>query len=237
MAVNGSNKKYKCIFFDLDHTLWDYETNSMQTLQELFVEYELQSRGVQVFEDFFRKFREVNLALWDLYDTGQITSEVIRKERFKQILSAFNAYEESLSEKLSEVYLTTCPTKCNLIPGALETLDYLAAHYRMTVVTNGFEEIQNIKLSSGNLHRYFDHVITSQKAGHRKPAKEIFDYALKMNNAAHYETIMIGDNVLTDIGGARNASIDSVLFNPEQVDHKVEVHYEISSLNQLREIL
>jgi YjjG family noncanonical pyrimidine nucleotidase len=230
-------KKYKCIFFDLDHTLWDYETNSMHTLQELFVQYQLDSKGVKEFDQFFQQFRTVNLSLWDLFDAGKITSDIIRKERFKQILGAFNAYEEQLSEDLSRDYLNVCPTKCSLMPGAVETLEYLRENYGLTVVTNGFDEIQNIKMSSGNLHQYFDHVITSQKAGHRKPAREIFDYALKMNGANHYEAIMIGDNLITDIGGAKNASIDTVLFNPEQIAHEEDVHYEIIDLNELRQIL
>lgn len=235
--MGRSTKNYKCVFFDLDHTLWDYETNSMLTLQELFVRHALESRGVTVFDEFFQKFRTVNLTLWEQYDTGRITSDVIRRERFKQILEAFGAFDEQLSEELSAEYLTLCPTKCNLMPGAVETLEYLAAHYSLTVVTNGFEEIQNIKLSSGNLHQYFDHVITSQKAGHRKPSREIFEYALRVNGAVNADAIMIGDNLVTDIGGARNASIDAVLFNPEMVSHSIDVHYEITDLSQLRQIL
>lgn len=230
-------KKYKCIFFDLDHTLWDYEMNSMHTLQELFAQYQLQGKGVTTFDAFFQRFRTVNLSLWELYDTGKITSDVIRNERFKQILEAFNAYDEHLADDLSREYLSICPTKCNLMPGAVETLDYLSKHYSLTIVTNGFDEIQNIKLTSGKLNHYFDHIITSQKAGHRKPAKEIFDYALKMNGADCVEAIMIGDNPITDIGGAKNACIDAVLFNPEQVDHGIEVHHEITNLGELRQIL
>lgn len=230
-------KKYKCIFFDLDHTLWDYETNSMHTLHELFAQYQLGAKGISSVDEFFRQFRTVNLSLWDLYDTGKITSDVIRNERFKQILEAFGAYDEQLSQDLSRDYLNICPTKCNLMPGALETIDYLSKNYSLTVVTNGFDEIQNIKLTSGKLDHYFDHIITSQKAGHRKPAREIFDYALKMNGADCFDAIMVGDNLVTDIGGARNASIDAVLFNPDQLNHGVEVHHEIANLEELRQIL
>jgi YjjG family noncanonical pyrimidine nucleotidase len=230
-------KNYKCIFFDLDHTLWDYETNSMHTLQELFLQYQLAAKGVNTFPDFFQRFRTVNLSLWDLYDTGKITSDVIRKERFKQILEGFNAYEEKLSDDLSRDYLSVCPTKCSLISGATETLEYLSGRYSLTVITNGFDEIQNTKLTSGNLHRYFAHVITSQKAGARKPAREIFDYALKLNDVANHEAIMVGDNLVTDIGGAKNASIDAVLFNPDRVHHRADVQYEITDLKQLRQIL
>ena len=94
-----------------------------------------------------------------------------------------------------------------------------------------------MKLHAGNLTGYFNHVITSQKAGHRIPAREIFDYALKINDVCHHEAIMIGDNPVTDIGGAKNASIDAVLFNPEKMSYNVQAHYEISNLNQLREFL
>jgi YjjG family noncanonical pyrimidine nucleotidase len=229
--------KYKCIFFDLDHTLWDYETNSMQTLQELFLHYKLESKGIRMFDEFFQTFRSVNLSLWDLYDTGKITSDVIRKDRFKQILDAFDAYDEELSDNLSTDYLKLCPSKCNVMPGALETLQYLSDQYRLTVVTNGFDEIQHIKLASGGMDKYFDHVITSQKAGHRKPSREIFDYALKLNGASHYEAIMICDNLITDIAGAKNASIDAVLFNPLRIVHDTEIHHEISDLQELRQIL
>jgi YjjG family noncanonical pyrimidine nucleotidase len=233
---NNGSRKYRSIFFDLDHTLWDYELNSRETLGELFLTYKLNDVGIDA-DKFCLKFREVNVALWDLYDTGRITSEIIRQERFKQILTAFGAYEEKLCDELTNNYVRTCPTKCNLMPGAAETLEYLSHNYKLTVITNGFEEIQNTKLSAGNLHRYFDHVVTSQKAGHRKPAREIFEYALKLNGTTNTEAIMIGDNPLTDIAGAKNASIDCVLFNPENVDHEVEVHYEIANLTELQRIL
>jgi YjjG family noncanonical pyrimidine nucleotidase len=229
--------KYKCIFFDLDHTLWDYDTNSKETLLELYKTHDLGSRGVHLFDDFFSTFKMVNLNLWDLYDRGVITSEVIRKERFKQILEPFQAFEQSLCDTLSTDYLASCPKKCNLMPGTIETLDYLAGQYDLTIITNGFEEIQNTKLHAGNLQGYFNHVITSQKAGYRKPAREIFDYALKVNDIAHHEAIMIGDNPVTDIGGAKNAAIDTVLFNPEKMRYSVTAHYEISNLNELREFL
>jgi YjjG family noncanonical pyrimidine nucleotidase len=236
-VIKSNTKKYKCIFFDLDHTLWDYDTNSKETLFELYHIHDLKTRGVHAFDDFFSTFKLVNLNLWDLYDRGIITSDVIRRERFKRILEPFQAYEGRLCERLTTEYLATCPKKCNLMPGAIETLEYLSSEYNMTIITNGFEEIQHMKLHAGNLTEYFDHVITSQKTGHRKPAREIFDYALKLHDVGHHEAIMIGDNPVTDIGGAKNASIDAVLFNPEKMTYDIQAHYEISTLNQLREFL
>jgi len=228
-----AKEQLKCIFFDLDHTLWDYETNSRETLHELFITHSLSERGVANFDKFHQEFKRVNSALWELYDTGRIGSEVIREERFKQILNAFNAFDKKLSDDLSVEYLFECPKKNNLMPHAIETLQYLSKRYKLSIITNGFEEIQNTKLSSGNLHQYFDHIVTSQKAGHRKPAREIFDYTLSENGASHHEAVMIGDNLQTDIKGARDASISHVFYNPEKISHQDNVTLEIESLKEL----
>lgn len=228
---------YMCIFFDLDHTLWDYETNSKETLRELFSAYNLERKGVADFESFHREFKRVNAELWVLYDAGKIGSEVIRAERFKQILDVFHAFEEKLCSEISHEYLYTCPKKGNLMPHAISTLEYLSQKYKLSIITNGFEEIQNMKLAAGNLHKYFDHVVTSQHAGIKKPSREIFEYTLTKNNIGCSQAVMVGDNLVTDIGGARQASIDSVFFNHEQIKHDSEIHIEINNLNELCELL
>ncbi len=230
-------EQFKCIFFDLDHTLWDYETNSRETLQELFKSHSLQEKGVTDFESFLKEFKRVNAALWQLYDHGKIGSQVIREERFKQILEAFHTYDQKLSADLSHEYLYACPKKGNLMPHATETLTYLADRYKLSIITNGFEEIQNTKLTSGNLHQFFDHIVTSQQAGHKKPAREIFDYTLHKNEVSSAEAVMIGDNLVTDIGGAYKASIDAVYYNPEKNTHNEQVTLEIESLRELCSLL
>ena len=228
---------YKCIFFDLDHTLWDFETNSSVTLRELYAFYNLKEHGVHDCDVFCEQFKKVNTLLWDSFDRGLITNEVIRQQRFKQILEHFNAYHESLCEKLSFDYLHSCPKKENLIPHAIEVLQYLQQRYSLTVVTNGFDEIQQLKLNAGNLQSYFSHIVTSQKAGHRKPSREIFEYAMKINGVQCNEVIMIGDNLVTDIGGAQNACIDTVFFNPDSIPHGNNVTHEIRTLAELKNIL
>jgi YjjG family noncanonical pyrimidine nucleotidase len=232
-----SRLPYKCIFFDLDHTLWDYEKNSFETLQEIFNNFNLKNCGVNDCTDFQQQFRKVNTELWDLYDREVITSDVIRAERFKRILEHFDVYDENLCTHLSVTYLNDCPKKGNLFPHAIETLQYLSQHYQLTIVTNGFEDTQNVKLTAGNVQHYFDHIITSQKAGARKPSKTIFEYAMRVNNVKPSEVVMIGDNLITDIGGAKNAAIDTVFFNPDGICHNAEVKYEISSLAELQNIL
>ncbi len=237
--MNKSLRKnqYTCIFFDLDHTLWDYETNSKETLQELFNAYSLPEKGVTDFESFHKEFKRVNAELWVLYDTGKIGSEVIRAERFKQILEVFKAFDEKLCSELSHEYLFSCPKKGNLMPNAISTLEYLSGKYKMSIITNGFEEIQNLKLTAGKLHKYFDHIVTSQHAGFKKPSREIFDYTLTKHGIVCGQAVMIGDNLITDIGGARQASIDSVFFNHEQIKHDSEIHVEIHNLKELCELL
>ena len=137
-------KSYHCILFDLDHTLWDFETNSHQTLQELYAHHKLESRGVASFDSFYETFVEINTRLWELYDLGKITREKIRFERFHGILARLGVEDTELSLTLSDEYVARSPKKSALIPNAIEVLDYLYPYYPMTIVTNGFEEIQGL---------------------------------------------------------------------------------------------
>jgi len=124
------------------------------------------------------------------------------------------------------------------MPGAINVLQYLKDQsYQLSVITNGFEEIQHLKLTSGNLTSYFDHVITSQKAGHRKPAPEIFQFALETHSIQNHQAMMIGDNLITDMGGAKKAGIDAVYYNPDRIPHQETLHHEISRLEELLQIL
>ncbi len=238
MTNNGTGqKKYNCIFFDLDHTLWDYETNSAETLVELYQQYDLQGKGLDSCDQFITQFKDVNTKLWDQFDTGAITSDVIRTERFKRVLEPFGIRNQTLSDDLTRDYLALCPQKGHVMPYAFEILDYLSEHYTLSVITNGFEEIQHMKLDASKLSPYFDHVITSQKAGCRKPSCDIFKFALDCHSIRHHEALMVGDNLITDIGGACNAYIDAVFFNPEKIEHSGHSAYEIHCLSELRRFL
>lgn len=229
-------KSYRCILFDLDHTLWDFETNSHATLQELYHHHKLGDR-VASFTVFYQTFVEINTKLWELYDQGKINREKIRFERFHGILAKLGVDDLPLSLQLSDEYVAQSPKKSGLIPNAKEVLDYLHPRYPMTIVTNGFEEIQYTKLESSGLTPYFKNVVTSARAGYKKPSKEIFEFALTEGGFQSHEAVMIGDNLLTDIGGAHNASVDTVFFNPGKVNHEEKPRYEIHDLKQLMDIL
>ncbi len=229
-------KKYTAIFFDLDHTLWDFDTNSRETLIELHMQYQLENLGINQ-KEFLVTFKKINTGLWNLYDTGQIKQEVIRLQRFHRIFQELGVDEYELSLKFSADYVSQSPKKGNLLPYAKEALDHLQPIYPMHIITNGFSEIQGIKMASGGISHYFESVVTSELAGHKKPSKEIFEYALNQNKLQPHEVVMIGDNLLTDMVGAKNASIDTIYFNPEKVKHDTELTHEIYSLAELKQLL
>lgn len=230
-------KSYKCILFDLDHTLWDYDTNSESTLRSLFSEFDLQTKGITTFRFFFETFNRINTGLWDLHDRGLIGQDVIRLQRFHKVFTESGLEDYPLSLKFSEVYLRELPKKENLLPYAKETLEYLAAKYPMVIVTNGFDEIQGTKLNSGGIRHHFRNIVTSQRAGKKKPSKEIFLFALDEIGHTCQDAIMVGDNLQTDIAGARGAGIDTVYFNPFGKTHSEIVTHEIKHLGELRGIL
>jgi putative hydrolase of the HAD superfamily len=232
-----NRKEYKCVFFDLDHTLWDYEMNSEEALNELYAKYELAKLGAISFGEFYKAFVKVNTEIWDSYDRGLIPKEVIRNERFDRVFRHSGINDYHLSMKFSEDYINESPKKSNLVAHAKDVLEYLLPRYPLYIITNGFEEIQSTKLASSGITSYFKGMVTSARAGCKKPEKEIFEFALRENGFQCSETIMIGDNLLTDIAGARNACVDTVFYNPYNLSHNEPVTYEISSLKELTTIL
>ena len=228
---------YKCVIFDLDHTLWDYDKNCAEALGELYERKGLKEKGITSFEQLLDMFMEMNAQMWDQYDLGLIQQDVIRYQRFHRVLLALGVDDYRLSLSMSGEYVALSPTKKNLVPNARAVLDYLKGKYRLLIVTNGFEDIQATKLASSGIDNYFDGVVTSEMAGHKKPARGIFDFALAMGNYRAHEVIMVGDNLNADIKGAHNASIDSVYFNHRKKAHGAEVKHEISDLIELKSIL
>jgi len=239
LAPYKNLRPYRHIFFDLDHTLWDYEVNSREVLLELYTHYDLKILGGFTDKMFVRAFKDINDQLWDQYNHGKIDSNSLRDKRFMLILASLGAshLDRKLVKEMGNNYLAWCPGKKNVIPHAHEILRYLQGHYQLHIVTNGFEDMQYTKLNSSNLYRYFDCIITSEKAGSKKPHPGIFEFGLEQIGATTTECVMIGDNLEADIKGAQNANIDQIYFNPLQKTHQEEITYEISCLSQIKEIL
>lgn len=234
-------KSYKHLFFDLDHTLWDYDTNASETLFELYDKYDLDKLGVEgavKFRDIF--FRENN-KLWAEMDAGRIDKFYLRNNRFRIVLTKaqadMSAVTESFLKEINHFFLTVCSKKTQVIKGAFELLDYCRGKYDLHIITNGFEEVQATKLAHSGLDVYFGQVITSERAGHKKPNPGIYHYALKHTQAQLDYSLMIGDNLQTDIKGARDFGMDQVYFNPMGQKHDEKVTREISELTELMELL
>jgi len=232
-------KTYTHILFDLDHTLWDFEKNSEETLYTLYDEYGLGNFNKFDITSFYKKYKFVNTLLWDKYNKGIIGQQELREQRFIKTLTGLGLEPHEVPEGLSEAYTLMCPTKTAVFPYTYEVLQYLGEKYHLHIITNGFKEIQAIKMTASNLHGYFKEVVTSECCGYKKPDKRMFEHALERIQVAPEECIMIGDNYECDIEGARAAGIDQVYFNPERVksSRKPKATYEINCLSELKTIL
>jgi len=227
-------KNYKAVFFDLDHTLWDFEKNSQESLVDLFHQHKLPSRGIDDVAQFIKVYKKVNYEMWDDYHNNRITKEQLRFGRFNRTLNAFKIQDTPLAELLSVQYLEVCPVKRNLFPAAIEVLQKLKEKYSLHIITNGFKEVQYLKIKNSGLAPYFDQIHISEEIGFKKPEPEIFHYAVKLARASQDQCIMIGDNLDTDIAGALNAGIDHIYFNPTgEIKKTPVVMKEVKSLSEL----
>lgn len=230
-------KSYQHIFFDLDHTLWDYEANAGQALAELYMKYNFGRFEAFSPEELANSFFRVNDDLWDDYNHGRIQREDIRLRRFPSVFESLNVSVKEIPPGLEDEYIALSPTKTNTFEGAHEVLEYMNERYEVHLITNGFDDIQTTKMTSAGIIHHFDVIITSETAGYRKPDPRIFELALQRAGAEKHHSIMIGDNLKADIGGARDYGLDTVFFNPQEVKHTDEVTHEIKRLHELMELL
>tara|TARA_B100000809_G_C15091194_1_gene513258 strand:+ start:436 stop:1125 length:690 start_codon:yes stop_codon:yes gene_type:complete len=203
-------KGIKHVFFDLDHTLWDFDKNSALTFEKIF---EVHTLGVNT-KDFLEVYEPINLDYWKLYREEKIDKASLRYKRLKDTFDAVG-YQVSdvVINQLSEDYITHLSTFNHLFEGAIDLLDYLQLDYDLHIITNGFEEAQQLKMDNSNISKYFKTVTNSESAGVKKPNPIIFNHALKTSKATPRDSIMIGDNYEADIIGAIGVGIDVILFN------------------------
>jgi putative hydrolase of the HAD superfamily len=229
--------KYRHLFFDLDHTLWDFEANARVTLLELYEIMQLKERGVNDFDLFHKNYLAHNEKLWERYRNGFIKQEELRLKRMWLALLDFKIADDMLTKNMSTQFLELLPTRTILFPYAIEILEYLTnKKYELHLITNGFEKTQHSKLKYSGLDKYFKEVITSEGSNSLKPNKEIFDFAFKKTGASPAESIMLGDSIDVDIIGAMKAGIDQVFINHLDIQIDIKPTYTVRSLKELENI-
>jgi len=226
--------RYNYIFLDLDDTIWDFHANAKASLHDVYFDRKLNEHYPD-FEHFFHLYARRNLELWSQYGQGLITKDYLIVERFRHLLSHAGIQAHEMALNMNTDFLDILSTKTILMPYAGELLEYCTArHLPMTIISNGFTEVQYRKLRNSNIEQYFTHVVLSEAVGALKPSREIFEYALKLNNARADETLMIGDSFDADILGAVGAGIDAVYLNNTRRD--IEIPEKVTQISSLKEV-
>ncbi|MDR6785775.1 putative hydrolase of the HAD superfamily [Pedobacter africanus] len=221
------------IFFDLDHTIWDFDRNAQETLKELYELYQLQKVGLSSCEEFIATYTENNHRLWAEYHVGRISKEQLRSQRFNKTFRQLGVPPDQIPTQFEEDYVRISPTKTHLFRGSEEVLGYLYKKYSLHIISNGFKETTLTKMNVSGLNPYFRNVIISEDVGINKPHKAIFEYALNKAGARKHECIMIGDSLEADIRGAQDFGIKAIYFNPLNKEKPGDVEWQINNLEEL----
>ncbi len=204
-------RTYNHLFFDLDNTLWDFTANSCLAMRETLEQTEILSQ-LNSFDSFFLVYEQINKSLWKDYHNKKITKQILIVERFSKSLQEFGIRNQNWVE-LNKQYLENMAIQTGIFPKTIETLRILKAKgYQMHIITNGFNEVQHLKLANCGLSEFFTKVFISEDIKTTKPHREIFEHALKTTNASKKKSIMIGDSWETDIMGALNFGMDQIMF-------------------------
>lgn len=236
LKTDFTNKEH--IFFDLDHTLWDFDKNAEETLHELFSIYNFHQLGFSSADVFIESYTKNNHQLWSQYHLGEINKEQLREARFRNTFIELGVEPERFPATFEEDYIQLCPLKTHLFPHAIETLEYLQEKYTLHLISNGFKEATTAKISNTgtNIQKYFTHIVISENIGIHKPHPDIFQYALKGANAEKESSIMVGDSIEADIRGAQNFGIDAIFFNPNKIIAPSDVKHQIVQLKDLMKL-
>jgi len=225
--------KISDVFFDLDHTLWDFEKNSALAIETIFKKHDI---NVDL-NLFLTHYVPINIKYWELYRVDEITQYELRLGRLKDTFVILNyEIEDEKILFLSEEYIEYLPKFNHLFDGAIAILDYLKPKYNLHIITNGFKEIQGNKLRNSNIGHYFKTITNSESAGVKKPNPKIFEYAVAVANAQKEQSIMIGDCIEADVNGALNFGMDAILFNIDPSKTHINIK-QVSHLLELKNYL
>ena len=215
------------IFFDLDHTLWDFEKNSALAFQTIFKKHELALN----LDSFLLHYVPINFKYWKLYREEKITQEDLRYQRLKEVFDLMNeTVQDEMIHLLATEYIHYLPQFNHLYEGAFEVLEYLYPKYKLHIITNGFQTVQATKIKNAQIEHFFQTITNAEMAGVKKPNPLIFEFALDLAKVNKLQSVMIGDSLEADVEGALNIGLDAIFFN----EFNVETDSKIMQVNQLR---
>jgi putative hydrolase of the HAD superfamily len=223
-------KKYTHLFFDLDNTIWDFNSNSFDALFIALDKLKLLNT-IGSYDVFFKIYSEVNDRLWELYRQGVMNKKVLSIQRFEETFEKNGTPLNIGGEVVNSAYLAEMPLQTRLVEGARQVLDYLHGRYEVAIITNGFKEVQYDKIIRSELSKYFRKIFISEEIGAQKPGRQIFEYAIKSMNAPKKSSLMIGDSWEVDIIGAMNFGIDQIYYNPK-ITNSTQLHPVFSLTDQ-----
>ena len=219
------------LFFDLDHTIYDFDKNSALTFTAAFKQFNLEK-----VEDFMTHFKPINDAYWERFSKDEITRDALRYGRLKDTFEAINLnVTDDKIYAIADYFIDNLSNHNHVFDGAHEALDYLKTKYRLHIITNGPDVVQYRKLQNAQLAHYFESVTNSEIAGVKKPHPQIFNHALNKVNVTAQQSIMIGDNYQADIMGALNVGMHVIWFNCNQEQQNIK--NEIFQINQLKQLI
>jgi len=221
------------IFFDLDHTLWDFEKNSALAFQKVFEKHRVKLD----FFDFIKVYEGINQQYWKLYREEKVTKQELRRGRLNDVFDKFGVrYPVTFIDAMADSYIDFLPENNFLFDGTFELLDYLRPKYKLHIITNGFEEVQTRKLQNSNIAVFFNTVTNSERVGVKKPNPKIFQYALNMASTLPQNSVMIGDNLEADILGAEAVGFNTIHFTQEETMSSQNA-YRVTSLQEIKNLL
>lgn len=231
-------QKINHVFFDLDNTLWDHRKNAKLTLQNLFIQHQIEKSHQISFNDFHEAYHIINEELWAGLRDEKIDKAYLRKHRFYNSFLKFNIDDFELSQLFEHSFLDEIVAFNEVVEGTFEILDYLKSkNYQIHIITNGFEEVTHRKINGSGMADYFNTVTSADDVGVRKPNPKIFDHALKIANATKEESILIGDDWIADVLGGKNYGMDIIFFDVYKEQPGLTEIKRIESLVELKDFL
>lgn len=230
--------KYKHIFFDLDNTLWDFDKSSIIAFEKIYEIFNLINYGIPSSDDFHKTYFDYNNKLWELYRQGKIDKDFLKTERFRLPLNDYGINDDDFAYKMGEAYTNLAATSVALVPNAIEILNYLKENnYKTHLITNGFLEVQTIKMQASGLDKLIDVSIVSEEVGFKKPDHRIFQCALEKVGCKIEDSVMVGDDLSVDILPAKEIGMFHIYFNRKQKEHQEKLACEIKDLIEIKEWL